>query len=196
MSDFPQQLTVMTEEKRTEACKHYDIIRPYLEGNCSQVKLARCSGVPIKTLQRWVQRYRAQGLCGLGRFPRSDRGTHPGMPPEERAFIEGLALQKPQRSKVMIHHQVCDVARERGWPEPSYRRLCRFVQRVSLGGSHEEVSAPMTTWQIDVASLSPVWGGEGSGEAARSPMLVLMYPYSRAIFGFTVLFDGRSVQTC
>jgi len=131
MSDFPEQLTEMTEEERREALRRYELIGPYLEGDCSQVEVARNAGVPLKTLQRWVRRYRAHGLRGLGDLPRSRLGVGNSLPSEERLFIEGLALRKPKLSKATIHRQVCEVARKRGWPEPSYRSVCRMTQLLS-----------------------------------------------------------------
>jgi putative transposase len=73
MGEIPESLTQMSGEQRREAMSRFEIIRGYVEGDVSQVELAQSYQVPVKTVQRWVARYRAYGLRGLSRLPRSDR---------------------------------------------------------------------------------------------------------------------------
>lgn len=97
MSEKDPSFEVTSGEERQDAHTRYNIIGPYLDGDCSQVELSRTSGLSVKTLQRWGQRYREQGLRGLGRLPRSGRGTRRGMPEEQCLLIEGLAGSSEQR---------------------------------------------------------------------------------------------------
>ena len=58
-----------------------------------------------------MKRYRDKGLAGLAdAATRSDKGKSRRLPPDAIALIEGLALQKPQRSMAAIHRQVVTIA--------------------------------------------------------------------------------------
>jgi putative transposase len=196
----------MSEEEREKAFARYEIIGAYLEGDCSQVELARRSGVPVKTLQRWVRRYHAHGLRGLARLPRSDRGVRREMPEAQRLFIEGLALQPPRRSKATIHRLVSEVSLKRGWPLPSYRLVCQIVGSITpalvtlaLEGrvAHRETydllyrweaSGPNELWQADHYKLA-IWVVNEQGQAARPWLTAILDDYSRAIVGYRLTWS-------
>ena len=89
--------------------------------------VAREAEVPLSTAKRWVHRYRAQGLEGLARRPRSDKGTPRILLTPVQELIEGLALQKPRRSIAGIWRIVADAAKERGWAMPSYAAVRAVV---------------------------------------------------------------------
>ena len=92
-------------------------------------RLARTEGIALRTAQRWVQRYRAQGLAGLARRPRADRGTTT-FPPELIRLIEGLTLQRPRPTAATIHRRITAVAEEHGWSVPSYATVAAIVRRL------------------------------------------------------------------
>ena len=94
----PNTLTDLTEEQRDEALQHFQVIRPYLEDGISLTHIARSQGLQLLTLRRWVQRYRAHGLAGLVRLQRKDKGKKRAVTAEIQQLIEGLALQRPQRT--------------------------------------------------------------------------------------------------
>jgi putative transposase len=75
--------------------------------------------VPLRTVERWLARYRRNGLAGLA-HRRRDRGQRRCVPAELTAAIEGLALRKPPPTVAFVHRQVCDVAHRHSWPLPSY----------------------------------------------------------------------------
>ena len=86
--------------------------------------------VPLRTAQRWLARYRADGLAGLARPQRSDRGVRRTRP-ELVALIEGLALRRPRPSVATITRRAGQSAAERGWPAPSYDAGEKTVQQVA-----------------------------------------------------------------
>src|SRR5436190_22891558 len=92
------RLSELTEEQRGEAYERYKLIRESLEEGVPQTVIARESGVPLKTVQRWIRRYREDGLRGLARLGRSDKGKQRGLTEEEVKVVEGLALRKPRRT--------------------------------------------------------------------------------------------------
>src|SRR3954452_13660277 len=101
------------------AVARFRLLRPFLEDGVPLTAVAREAGVPLSTAKRWVRRYRARGLDGLARRPRSDKGSPRILLPPVRDLIEGLALRKPRRSVAGIMRIVADAARERGWAVPS-----------------------------------------------------------------------------
>ncbi len=201
VDEIPEALTSMSEDQRHEAMRRFEIIRGHFEDGVSQAELARMSGVPLKTLQRWVRRYREHGLAGLGRLVRKDAGQRRGLPQEELLLIEGLALQPPRRSVATIHRLVCEVASQKGWPCPSYRRVCQIVRGISPslmtlsqeGKSAQrdqfdlilrrEANRPNEIWQADHYHLK-IWVLDEEGQPVRPWLTVILDDYSRAIAGF------------
>jgi putative transposase len=207
MQEVVSTLTEMTETQRKQALERFELIRPYFEEGVSQVELARVHQIPLKTLERWVGRYRADGLRGLGRRSRSDQGMRRGLSKEQILLIEGLALQPPRRSMATIHRLVSDASRKQGWQVPSYRRVCQIVRGISpalMTLSHEgrvahretydllyrwAASRPNEIWQADHYKL-PIWLVNEKGEAGRPWLTVILDDYSRAIAGYRLTWDA------
>jgi hypothetical protein len=78
------------------------------------------------TAERWLSRYRAAGLIGLARTPRTD-GGRPRLAEEFVHLIEGLYLKKPRPSVTAIHRRVAAIARERKLPIPAYSSVHAIV---------------------------------------------------------------------
>jgi hypothetical protein len=85
-------LTALTHQKRAQAMGRFDLLRPFLHERLPLTHIARQQQLPVRTLKRWVQRYRTAGLAGLVRQRRCDVGRH-RLPPTLTQLIEGLALQ-------------------------------------------------------------------------------------------------------
>jgi putative transposase len=128
MTEQSALLTILSEDQRAQALERFVILRPTLEEGVPQTQIARTYNLPLSTVQRWIKRYRERGLLGLARQPRSDRGQPRGMPSNLVQLIERLALQTPLRSVAAIHHQVTEVAKQKGWKPPSYSRVYQIVR--------------------------------------------------------------------
>ncbi len=70
------------------ALQRFQIIQPFLEGRVLLTYIVRTHRLALRTARRWVQRYRADGLAGLVRSVRADRGTRRGMSLEMQQFIQ------------------------------------------------------------------------------------------------------------
>jgi transposase len=86
-------LTGLSEAQRTQALERFALLRPALEGQMTQTRLAREQHISLSTIQRWFKQYREQGLAGLANARRSDKGTSRRLSAETITLIEGLALQ-------------------------------------------------------------------------------------------------------
>lgn len=104
----------------SRALERFAKIRPCVEEGVSQAEVARAHGVSSSTVQRWIKRYREQGLVGLAREERADRGHSRDLSKEEIELIEGFYLSRPRPQLTSVYRKVCRVAREQGWKEPSY----------------------------------------------------------------------------
>jgi putative transposase len=171
-------------------------------------RLAHVHAIPLRTLQRWLQRYRAAGLAGLARTPRADRGQH-RLVPELQRLIEGLALRTPPPTAAFVHRQVCAAAEAQGWAVPSYSTVYNVMQEldpalVTLAqeGTNAyreafdllyrwEASGPNDLWQADHTQLD-VWLIDDRGQPATPWLSVILDDYSRAIAGFGLSFRAPS----
>jgi putative transposase len=86
--------TALTDAQREQALRRYTLLRPHLEEGVPLTTLAREHGVSVRTLQRWLSHYRRDGLAGLVRQQRADRGAR-RFPEALVQIIEGLALRRP-----------------------------------------------------------------------------------------------------
>lgn len=73
-------LTSLSEEQRAEAYARFEMLRPVLEEGVSQAQIVRTHQLSKSAVQRWVKRYREQGLAGLVTAVRSDKGKSRRLP--------------------------------------------------------------------------------------------------------------------
>jgi putative transposase len=116
-------LTELPEQQRQRAFDRYQTLRPHLEQDVSLGRVAAAASMPLRTAQRWVNRYRRFGLAGLTRAGRADQGKRRRLSAELCRFAEGLALQRPPFGPGAIYREVCRVAREKGQDPPGYHTV-------------------------------------------------------------------------
>ena len=110
-------LATLGEAGRVEAHRRWLVLRAHLEDGVPLNRVAAQSGIALRTLPRWLARYQAGGLAGLGRAARADRGRS-RFPEPLRLLVEGLALRTPVPSAAHVHRQVTAVAERGGWAVP------------------------------------------------------------------------------
>jgi putative transposase len=175
-----------------------------LDGQTSLTAIAQQQALTLRTLQRWVVRYRSDGLVGLARKGRTDRGQR-RMDPTLQRVIEGLALQQTRPSAAAIHRQVVDLAAQYGWEVPSYSCVYAIVRQLDpalVTLAHEgrkayqdvydlvyrrEASRPNEIWQADHTPLN-LWLLDDDGQPARPWLTVIEDDYSRCIAGYFLTF--------
>lgn len=128
MTEHLSQLASATKVQRERALERFSLIQPFLEGDIPLTHVAAMHRLPLRTLRHWVRRYRQEGLVGLIRKGRSDRGKRRGLSADLVRLIEGLALHRPERSIAAIHRQVTKAAIAQGWQLPSYSRVYDIVR--------------------------------------------------------------------
>jgi len=168
-------------------------------------------GIPHRTLQRWLARYRAGGLAGLGRAGRADRGRS-RFPEPLRLLVEGLALRTPAPSAAHVHRQVSAVAEREGWPVPSYSSVYAIIRGIDPAMAtlaHEgskrykevfdlvhrrEAAKPNQIWQAD-HTLLDLWVLTPSGRPTRPWLTLVEDDHSRAVAGYAVNLGAPSALT-
>jgi putative transposase len=197
---FPQQpgCSDQSGTDRSNALEHLRLIRPFLEDGVALPTIAANSGVSLRTLRRWVTRYRTHGLSGLIRKPRGDLGQRRSIPHTLEQVIEGLALQKPRRTVANIRREAQRICRDQDWPIPSYstvRRIVGTLDPALTTLAHEGLKAyqeaydliyrhqslaPNERWQAD-HSLLPILVRDEAEKPERPWLSVILDDYSRMI---------------
>lgn len=164
--------------------------------------------MPIQTAQRWLLRYRLEGLDGLKDGTRPDRGTRK-LPENLIALIEGLALRKPRLSCAATCRRTETVANSRDWLVPSYGTvhsivqaldpavvtlaqdgLFAYLERLELIHRNRAIAANVP-WQADHTMLD-TFIIDANGNAARPWLTAIMDAHSRAIAGYLVFLGAPS----
>lgn len=126
MDDF-KSLAQLSEDERDRACQKYKIIKPYINNDSLLKVIATNSSIPVRTLGLWVKKYREQGLVGLARQSRSDKGLPRQQETILQKAIEGLYLKKPMLSGANIHKLITEYCHQNNLKAPSYRTVCRVI---------------------------------------------------------------------
>jgi Homeodomain-like domain len=131
-------LDTLGEVGRAEAHRRWLLLRAHLEDGVPLTRVAAQSEIAHRKLQRWLARYQAGGLAGLGRAARADRGGS-RFPEPLRLLVEGLALRTPVPSAARVHRQVTAVAEREGWPVPSYSWVYAIICGIDPALSADEL---------------------------------------------------------
>jgi putative transposase len=213
-------LAELTPEEREEAMERYGIIAPLLEKDTpspadwqAAAEQADCS---VKTIRRWVQRFRQYGLPGLCRKRRSDRNQRRAVSPDMQRVIEALYLEHGFRSMRAVHRMITSYAHKRGGQAPSYtvvREICQALPPDVVCMAREgeqawrnrfepilrhESNAPNERWQMDHCKLDVMIIDPQNGKVLGRPWLTLILDtYSRAVMGYHLgIYQPSSMVVC
>lgn len=204
----PASFACLSEQQRKEAMTRFVVLQPHLEHDVPLSRAANNAGVATRTAERWLSRYRADGLAGLARPVRSDAGNRK-LPADFTSLIEGLALRKPRPSVAAIHRQTVKIAEEKNVAAPSYATVhaivraidpalttlaqegtAAFRNRYELIHRHR-AEAPNALWQADHTALD-ILIVDANGKPARPWLTVVLDDHSRAVTGYMVFLGAPS----
>lgn len=190
-----------------QVLQRYEIIRPHLEDGVPLMQLANLHGCSERTLRRWVTQFRQDGLAGLERKVRSDRGQRRKIAAELVDMIRACILQKPPLPIAVIHRRMVAYAQAQQLPLPSYAVVHDIVRTIDpalvtlaqqgsrVYGQHydliyrREASAPNELWQADHTLLDMVLLNEKL-EPQRPWLTTILDDYSRALCGYYLSFEA------
>ena len=206
-------LAELSGVQRERAMARFAVLRPHLEDGAALAQSARAAGVALRTAERWLSRYRADGLIGLARVRRTD-GGRPRLAEELVRLIEGLALSKPRPSVAAVHRRIAAIARERKLPIPAYSSVHAIASALDpalVTLAHEGHAAyrdrfaliyrhraerPNATWQADHTQLD-ILILDANGQPKRPWLTTVIDDYSRIVAGYTVFLGApATLQTC
>lgn len=194
------------------ATVHFTAIRPHLDLGVPLAQIARENGRSERTLRRWLVKYRAEGIAGLERRPRADRGHRRRITTELEASIRSEALSHPRPTAAAIHRRVCEAAARSGAKAPSYS-VTTAVLRTVTPAAHAAVCDPVTyrnhyelvhrreasrpneMWQADHVLLD-VMVLDAKGKAHRPWLTAVIDDHSRAIADYALSLNApNALQT-
>ena len=204
--------TEVDERQHEQAMTRFAVLKPHLEDGVPLQRAAGEAGIPVRTAQRWLARYRQSGLASLVRSSRRDAGTRRSPEPLV-ALVEGMALKRPRSSAAAIHRRIGAVAKAQGWRIPSYGTVhaiiaaldpgmmtlaqdgpAAFRDRFELVHRHR-AEAPNAIWQADHTMLDLLILDEG-GKPARPWLTTVVDDHSRAIAGYAVFLGSSALPAC
>ena len=187
------------------------VLGPHVFDGIPLSRVAAEVGVPLRTAQRWLAAYLADG--STGRSGRSDRNSRRRIPAELVAAVEGLALRRPPPKIAQVHREAVRIAAEKGWPAPSYPVVRRIIAGLDRGLTtlahrgqeayrnefelviRRESSNANDLWQVDHTELDVVVFDQ-SDRPVRPWLTVILDDKSRAVAGYTTfLGDPNTAQT-
>lgn len=189
----------------------FKIIQPYLDKTSTLISISENGGISIRSLHRWVNQYKKNGLEGLKSKPRKDTGCYRDLPLNLVHMIEGMALQKPKRTVASIHRQIALYADNNKLSVPSYSLVSKIVNKISpdlITLAHDgvksyqqrydllyirEATRPNQIWQADHTMLD-IYVLDDRGEIKRPWLTIIMDDYSRAIAGYYLSFHAPTSQ--
>lgn len=193
----------------SSSLEKFRIIRPHLEEKVPLSKLEKLHGISSSTLKRWSRDYRENGLTGLERKQRIDKGIRKIISRELEELVEALRMAKPSITITAVHRKVVRIADENGDVPPTYRVVRDIVQKIDpslLLLAHEgskvynqkyelinrrEASAPNEMWQADHTPLDIVLL-DGNGVPKKPWLTSIIDDFSRAISGYYLSFENPS----
>ncbi len=186
----------------------FRVLRSHTERGVPLPRAAQAAGVGLRTVERWLAQYRADGLTGLVRRTREDRGRR-RLPVEAVDLIEGLFLKKPRPSAAAVYRRVLTLCKERDWASPSYSTVYAIISRLDPGLitlAHEgparfrdkfelvhrhRARRPNAIWQTDHTQLDLLIR-DASGKPVRPWLTTVIDDHSRALAGYSVFVDAPS----
>ena len=199
----------LTEEQRRWVMKRFAVLRPHLEDDVPLARAARYAGIPVRTAERWLARYRQAGLWGLARSTRSDAAGH-RLPADLVALIEGMGLKKPRASAAAIHRRIGNLAKAQGWPVPSYSTVYAILADLDpamMTLAHEGASAFRNRYELihryRADTANSIWQADHTmldllildqiGKPVRPWLTTVVDDYSRAVAGIMLFFGSPSI---
>lgn len=197
----------MSKSRQLSDLERYQIIRPFLDSGISLPIIATQHNLHLRTLRRWVQQYKENGIQGLKRKIRKDKNVRSQLSEEQQQIVEALILQKPPLSLTAIHKSYEKIAKIKEWAVPSYYTIRDIAQKMDKGlltlahlGNkvydqafellhRQEATQSNEIWQADHTPLDIVIK-DNQGKARKPWLTIIIDDYSRAISGFFLSFDA------
>jgi len=158
----------------------------------------------IRSVYRWCQEYKKQGITGLIRGVRSDKGSIKELCNDALNFIQALYIQPIRPSVPKIYEVYLMEAKKRDWNIVSLDTIYRIINRIPkdisiMGRDGKEAyranALPKATRNLNSLKANEIWCGDGHVLAVLVPDGKRLKRYtfsawldmgSRAIVGYCI----------
>jgi putative transposase len=195
------------------ALAKFAVIDPFLRKEMSLSAIAKANGTSLRTLQRWVVQYNKEGLQGLDRKARADKGRYRKTSVELKELAEGLALQKQALTIASMTRKLDEYCSEKNIDPVNYYTVRKIVKRIpnnlntlaKYGDKayenlyevimRRESKYPNEIWQVDHSLLSVKVLLE-DGQIDFPWLTIIIDDCSRMIMAFSLFVGAPSaIQT-
>lgn len=184
-----------------DALSIFRLLKRHFDKGVSIRTLAFESGVSERTLYRAIRSFREEGISGLKRPVRADKGRRRKVSEEVRAAIEGLCLKENKPTIAWVQRQVAEVCRDKQLPVPSYSVVLDIYHKLDPRLkvlAHEgdaayeqefdpllrrEAERPNEMWQCDHKDLD-IWSVDRSGRIGKVWITAILDDFSRVVPGY------------
>jgi len=176
-----RELRGVPEKKRKEAISRLGIVVDFerfaatIEKRCKAAELfAARHGIGLRTLQRWVGKYREQGLAGLVDTRGGGKFISQVISPEAFEMFKSMYLTQQRRSVKTCWQNISyiNTSEKRNWQIPQLRFMYKYVQtqiplfsQILLREGMAAYEAKCASYvQVDPDSVAPgqIWVGDHS----------------------------------
>lgn len=181
----------------------FNLIDLFLREENKLSDIAKRNNISLRTLQRWIVQYNKEGLKGLERKNRTDRGTYRKTTVEIKELAEGLALQKQSLTVAAITRNLEKYCLKQNILPINYHTVRKIVKRIPKDLSvlakygdkayenlyevvmRRESKCPNEIWQVDHSMLS-IKVLLDNGKEDFPWLTIIIDDFSRAIMAFSL----------
>ncbi|MBO0441694.1 Mu transposase C-terminal domain-containing protein [Candidatus Enterococcus ikei] len=207
MNNF-KPLSYFTDSQRESAEKKYKIIEPNILNDHPLSLISSDTGIPLRTLYRWKEKYNTKGLKGLIRQKRSDLGEIK-VENHIKSLIKNSRLSNRRISIATIHRKIISQCERQDLTAPSYQQVYKIVKElpdsmIELAHNGQklysekydlvytrESKRPNEIWQAD-HTLLDIEVLDEKNRICRPWLSIIIDDYSRAIAGYYISFKNPS----
>jgi len=116
--------------KERRDTKKYKVIEPFINRKATLKSISLQSGLPLRTLTSWVKKHRTNGLIGLIRQPRNDKGAPRKYTSDLPNIIEGFYPSQPQSRSSNIYRLIYEYSSQMSVSPPRYKNICNINSKI------------------------------------------------------------------
>ncbi|MEW6505702.1 MAG: Mu transposase C-terminal domain-containing protein [Chloroflexota bacterium] len=177
------------------------LLARYFAGEATVSEIAREAKLSTRSVWRKIKAVDTEGLKGLHRAGRSDKGGRRRLSAELQVVIEGLFLKTPKPTVTWVWEQVVEACTKNKLQAPSYSlvaQVCRQLDRRLKVLAHDSEEAyekefdqilrrqakrPNEMWQADHKELD-IWAVDEYGRIGKVWLTAIADDFSRVVMGY------------
>jgi putative transposase len=198
---FAIQMAQSTGSSKRDALDILRMLKRHFDKGVTIHALAEETGLSERTFYRAIRSFKSDGVQGLQRNPRSDKGSHRKISDDVKKAIEGLCLRDPKPPIAWVCREIEESCRQKNLPAPGYwivldiyRKLDERLKTLAHKGdkAYEQEFDPLLLreakqqndiWQCDHKDLK-IWAVDENGKIGKVWITAILDDYSRMIPGY------------